>query len=72
MVEGVIRLFAYLAAIFLAASPALVEKRIALTFDDIPRARGAFFTPDERTARLIASLKRAGVRQAAFFVTPGI
>lgn len=46
-------------------------KRIALTFDDVPRQRGAFFTPDERTDRLIAGLKRAGVRQAAFFVTPG-
>ncbi|MDQ3077235.1 MAG: polysaccharide deacetylase family protein [Pseudomonadota bacterium] len=66
-----VRLFAFLAALLLAASPALAEKRIALTFDDVPRARGAFFTPDERTARLIASLKRAGVRQAAFFVTPG-
>ncbi len=65
------RLFAYLAALFLAASPALAEKRIALTFDDVPRTRGAFFTPDERKVRLIASLKRAGVRQAAFFVTPG-
>lgn len=46
-------------------------KRIALTFDDVPRHRGAFFTPDERTSRLIAALKRANVRQAAFFVTPG-
>ena len=46
-------------------------KRIALTFDDVPRQRGAFFTPDERTERLIAGLKRANVRQAAFFVTPG-
>lgn len=46
-------------------------KRIALTFDDVPRAAGAFFTPDARTERLIAELKRTGVRQAAFFVTPG-
>lgn len=47
------------------------EKRIALTFDDIPRNRGAFFTPDERTEKLIAALKEAGVEQAAFFVNPG-
>lgn len=47
------------------------EKRIALTFDDVPRGRGAFMTPDERTTGLIAALRRAGVRQAAFFVTPG-
>jgi peptidoglycan-N-acetylglucosamine deacetylase len=46
-------------------------KRIALSFDDVPRGRGAFFTPDERTARLITGLRRAGVRQAAFYVVPG-
>lgn len=47
------------------------QKRIALTFDDVPRGRGAFMTPDERAVKLLAGLKRAGVRQAAFFVTPG-
>jgi len=67
----VVRLFAFLAAAFLVTFPALAEKRIALTFDDVPRGRGAFFTPDERTARLVGALKRTGVRQAAFFVTPG-
>jgi peptidoglycan/xylan/chitin deacetylase (PgdA/CDA1 family) len=46
-------------------------KRIALTFDDVPRQPGAFFTPDERTRRLIAGLRAARVRQAAFFVNPG-
>ena len=51
-----------------AAEP---PKTIALTFDDVPRHRGAFMTPDERTATLIAALRRAGVRQAAFFITPG-
>ena len=51
--------------------PAGREKRIAITFDDVPRQRGAFFGPDERTARLLAALKGAGVAQAAFFVTPG-
>lgn len=65
------RLFAFLAAISLFVAPAFAEKRIALTFDDVPRGRGPFLTPDERSARLIASLKRAGVKQAAFFVTPG-
>jgi peptidoglycan/xylan/chitin deacetylase (PgdA/CDA1 family) len=51
------------------ASPS--KKRIALTFDDVPRMPGAFFTPDERTRRLIAALRQSGVRQAAFFVNPG-
>lgn len=64
-------MFAFLAALFLTVSPAFAEKRIALTFDDVPRSRGPFFTPDERSATLIASLKKAGVKQAAFFVAPG-
>jgi peptidoglycan-N-acetylglucosamine deacetylase len=55
----------------LAVTPAHAQKRIALTFDDVPRNAGAFFTPDQRTIKLIAALKRAGVRQAAFFVNPG-
>lgn len=54
-----------------AATPAVAQKRIALTFDDAPRTPGAFLTPDERAVKLIAGLKRAGVRQAAFFVNPG-
>lgn len=49
----------------------LPEKRIALTFDDVPRQRGAFFTPEERTHKLIAALSQARVEQAAFFITPG-
>lgn len=65
------QLVAFLAAILVAACPAHAEKRLALTFDDVPRSRGPFFTPKERTARLIAALRQAGVRQAAFFVTPG-
>lgn len=55
----------------LAPTPAAADKRIALTFDDVPRGRGAFFTPDERTIRLIAGLREAGVKQAAFYVVPG-
>ena len=57
-------MFAWLAAVLLGSAPATAQKRIALTFDDAPRQRGAFFTPDERTRRLIAGLKRAGVQQA--------
>ena len=47
------------------------DKRVALTFDDVPRQAGAFFTPDERTEKLLAALEEAGVKQAAFFITPG-
>ena len=55
----------------LAAVPVGAQKRIAFTFDDVPRQTGAFFSADERTARLIDALRRGGVTQAAFFVTTG-
>lgn len=53
------------------AAPAHAQKRIALSFDDVPRQRGAFLTPDQRTEALIAALRRAGVKQVAFFLNPG-
>ena len=66
-----IRLILAMVLACLAATPALAGKRIALTFDDIPRARGAFLSPDERSRMLVAGLREAGVRQAAFFINPG-
>ncbi len=59
--------------LMLAAAPAAAQeaKRIALSFDDIPRHAGGFMTPDQRTIALIAGLHEAGVEQAAFFVTTG-
>ncbi len=62
---------ALLICLFVAGGPVFAEKKIALSFDDIPRQRGAFFTPDERTEKLIAALRDAKVAQAAFFVNPG-
>lgn len=60
------------AFVLLALAPgAAAQKRIALTFDDAPRAVGAFFTKQERAKRLIAGLEEARVEQAAFFVNPG-
>ncbi|PTS88796.1 polysaccharide deacetylase [Sphingomonas sp. HMWF008] len=53
------------------AEPVAVGKRIALTFDDVPRGPGAFYTPAERTTRLITALRDSGVSQAAFFANPG-
>lgn len=47
------------------------DKRIALTFDDPPRGAGAFLETDARGQMLRAALKRAGVKQAAFFANPG-
>ncbi len=60
-----------LLALLTTAIPANAQKRIALSFDDAPRDAGAFFTPDERTKKLIKALKTARVKQAVFFVTPG-
>ncbi|MEH3038317.1 MAG: polysaccharide deacetylase family protein [Sphingomonas adhaesiva] len=65
------RLILILLALLAAVPAAAQEKRIALTFDDVPRTRGALFTPEERTRRLIAQLRRAKVAQAAMFVNPG-
>ena len=45
--------------------PEAPAKRIALSFDDVPRGPGAFLTVEERDRRLIGALKRLGVRQVA-------
>jgi peptidoglycan/xylan/chitin deacetylase (PgdA/CDA1 family) len=65
------RLLVLLLALAAFAAPVAAQKRIALSFDDIPRRPGAFMTVEQRTERLIAALRRSGVRQAAFFLTPG-
>jgi peptidoglycan/xylan/chitin deacetylase (PgdA/CDA1 family) len=65
------RWLAFLLAFFALIAPAQAQKRIAFSFDDVPRRPGAFMTSEQRTQRLIAALRRSGVRQAAFFVTPG-
>ncbi len=59
-----------MSAAFLILSPAHAQKRVALTFDDVPRMAGAFMTQDERTAKLIAALRAAKVKQVAFFLNP--
>lgn len=67
----VMRWLLALAACLLAASPAIAQKRIALTFDDAPRQAGGFMAPDARAEMLVRTLRKAGVKQAAFFVTVG-
>jgi peptidoglycan/xylan/chitin deacetylase (PgdA/CDA1 family) len=59
-----------LALVALAATPAHAQKRIAFSFDDVPREPGAFMTVEQRTDRLIAALRASGIRQAAFFINP--
>jgi peptidoglycan/xylan/chitin deacetylase (PgdA/CDA1 family) len=53
------------------SAPAVVERTIALTFDDATLDDGPFFQGVERTERLINTLSSAGVREAMFFVTTG-
>jgi peptidoglycan/xylan/chitin deacetylase (PgdA/CDA1 family) len=65
------RLLLPLLILLLLPVQAAAQKMIALSFDDAPRGRGAFFTPDERTQRIIAELKKANAPQAVFFVNPG-
>jgi peptidoglycan/xylan/chitin deacetylase (PgdA/CDA1 family) len=60
-----------LVALISLATPAHAQKRIAFSFDDVPRRPGGFMTVEERTTRLLAQLRRAGIRQAAFFLNPG-
>lgn len=66
-----------LALLFLAfaacagAAPQPPGKRIALSFDDVPRGPGAFLTPEARTQGILSGLAAAGVDQAVFFVTTG-
>jgi peptidoglycan/xylan/chitin deacetylase (PgdA/CDA1 family) len=71
MRQGLFRTVFVLWLIFGLAAPAVAQKRIAFSFDDVPRQAGAFFTPDERARELIAALRRGGVAQAGFFVTTG-
>jgi peptidoglycan-N-acetylglucosamine deacetylase len=65
------RLVLLIVATLFIVSPVHAQKRIALTFDDVPRIKGAFFTPEERTQKLIAALRQAKVKQVAFFLNPG-
>jgi peptidoglycan/xylan/chitin deacetylase (PgdA/CDA1 family) len=53
-----------------ASTPSQATKRIALSFDDVPRGAGAFLTPDERTARLVEIFRSRQVPQPVFFLNP--
>jgi len=54
-----------------AAPVHAAAKRIAFSFDDVPRGAGAFLSEDERTDKLIAVLRSRGVSQVALFLNPG-
>ncbi|MFC4292641.1 polysaccharide deacetylase family protein [Sphingorhabdus arenilitoris] len=69
-----ISLWAILSSL-LAISPAYADtqssaRRVALSFDDIPRGEGAFMTMDDRTDKIIAALKGSGAAQVVFFLNP--
>jgi peptidoglycan/xylan/chitin deacetylase (PgdA/CDA1 family) len=63
-------LFLALAVLGFAADPAAAQKRIAFSFDDVPRRAGAFLTPDQRAQGLLSGLAEAKVK-AVFFITTG-
>jgi peptidoglycan/xylan/chitin deacetylase (PgdA/CDA1 family) len=69
--EKAMRWLAALVACLVMGMPAAAQKRIALSFDDTPRHAGAFMTPDARAKMLVQALRKAKVKQAAFFVTVG-
>lgn len=54
-----------------STSATVHPKRIALTFDDVPRFPGPLFTVDERTAEIVRRLDLARVEQVGFFVIVG-
>lgn len=66
-----VRLLIGMLMLAFAASAHAEPKRIALSFDDVPRQPGAFLTPDQRTQGILSGLAAAGVKQAVFFVTTG-
>jgi peptidoglycan-N-acetylglucosamine deacetylase len=47
------------------------SKRIAFSFDDVPRGPGAFLDVTKRPQMLIAALREGGIKQAVFFANPG-
>lgn len=53
----------------LMALTANAEKRIALSFDDAPRADGAVYTGEARASALIDALERVDAGPVVFFVT---
>ena len=66
-----VRLFLFVLLLLGSWSSVQAQKRIAFSFDDVPRREGAFFTAEQRTAALIDALREGGIGQAAFFVTTG-
>ena len=71
MIRIVLTVFALVLAAAAQAAPRPDSKRIALSFDDVPRRAGAFLTPDQRTQGILSGLAAAKVEQAVFFVTTG-
>ena len=62
-------LFFIVATVLVAIVPAHAQKKIALTYDDAPRADGRVFTGAERAVALIDALSSVDAGPVAFFVT---
>lgn len=61
---------ALLAALCGGSAASASERRIALSFDDIPRFVGPVLTRAERQRLIIEGLAKSGVTQAVFFINP--
>lgn len=57
--------------LLLGAAAVQADKRIALSFDDVPRDAGAFFSPDQRSRLILRHLRTERVPPVVFFVVPG-
>jgi peptidoglycan-N-acetylglucosamine deacetylase len=58
----------FIVIITLFFSSSSFSQEIALTFDDAPLGDGAVFTGMQRASRIIETLKKHDIKQAAFFV----
>lgn len=63
-------IFGFIIAAVLVYAGTAEAREIALTFDDAPMPDSPIMTGDARTPMLIEALKKAGVKQAAFFAVP--
>jgi peptidoglycan/xylan/chitin deacetylase (PgdA/CDA1 family) len=63
-------IFGFIVAAMLVYAGTAEAREIALTFDDAPMPDSPVMTGEARTPMLIEALKKAGVKQTAFFAVP--
>jgi len=63
-----ILLYIVISLVFIKAADTQRPIEIAITIDDAPRSDSALFSAEERTAKLIKNLQKAGIPDVLFFV----